>query len=364
MTLGDKFLAVLSSSRQFPLKGENSISNIVDATIRTNQQGSANRWDYRKWINDMEELGFLYVDIIKRKIFVEPQSLDRSVNSPNALLLNGARTPDFIARLRSQAKDHKLTIHENAYDPYYPAKIKVAGGENDLAGFANDLGISFASAPRTYDEALRVFSCSDIVKKWQFNDTTLEQGEEVHYFNPGNLQFDGSGPGSNFHYNLGRRETKYGRRYNMYRFHNNSLQVKADVDPRWAKWFCLARSKFALTYDEGEKLVLAPKFCRLPLPLARTLAMCGQKAPQEVSCHFGDSKIREFIEYREVPKIIAKLVFEKLGIPMNRPARVLRQTRHPSSNLEKKDAKKAEGKSPKAKLRESPIARLKLKRMK
>jgi hypothetical protein len=330
MNLGSKFLAVLSSSKKLPFLGENGISSIIDAINVGGGQGDGDDRKYLDFIYAMEELGFLYLDRKKNKVVVEPQSLIRSIHSPEELFLSGARIPDYLAKVRDLCNRHALSYHENEYDTILPFLVRVKGKEGQLTALAEELQVKLDPVPRAYYEALLTVDFRNLGESWKFNDTSSGrddgQNPEIRerFFNSSTLRYDGKCPSGNNHYNMGYRK-RYGMRYYMFKYAENSLKV-AEVEPRQAKWYCLSKRGFKLAYNNTSKVFYIPKYCPLPLGLARSLAMCSCMPPKQISLTANETerigfkkKAMDFLEYRNIPEIIANLVKHKMNMELHAP---------------------------------------------
>jgi hypothetical protein len=67
----DKFLGVLTSTRQLPFDGANGVFSIIDATIKGPGMSVETNWDYWMCLSTMQEQGFLRLDRGRRKVFIE-----------------------------------------------------------------------------------------------------------------------------------------------------------------------------------------------------------------------------------------------------------------------------------------------------
>ena len=331
MNLGNAFLTVLSSSKKLPFLGEHGISSIVDAIEVGSGQGDVDDRKYRELIYAMEELGFLYLDWKNNKVVVEPQSLVRSIHSPDEFFLSGARIPDYLAKIKELCRQHGLSYHENEYDAILPSRVKINGKEDRLTLLANELQVKLDPVPRAYHEALLTIDFRNLGEYWKFNDTSSDRGDgqnpetRVRFFNTRTLQFDGRGASGTNPYSMGRRK-RYGMHYYMFKYAGNSLKVAADVEPRLAKWYCLSKKGIKLAYNDDHHVVYIPKYCPLPLNLARSLAMCACMPPKNTSLAANvseglgfNSKTTDFLEYSKVPKLIANILSQKMDMQLHFP---------------------------------------------
>jgi len=318
------FLAVLSSSRQFPISGDNGVFSIIDAILRKRDSSESN-WNYWDWLHSMEDIGFVHIDRDNGKVQVEPCFLARSTSSENEAFLSGARTPSFLSELYVIATKLGIKIVSKSVNPFFPQRIKLIGVENSLINLATQLKIKISPLPLAYQLAVAAPAVSAIFEQWRFNDIVLEGNiipeEEggIRFFNPQNLRYDGAPPSISTPYVLGMRK-KFGRHFNMYCCKDdNYFQVSTDVSVGYAKWFCFVHSGAKLLYNKVRQTVVIPKHCRLPAVLGRSLALCCCTPPKELSRapFYGEykyigSSFDKYLEYEKVPEVIANIIADKL----------------------------------------------------
>ena len=289
---GDSFMAVLSSARELPLQGKNGAISVLDATITFGDIPDTGR--YWKWLLNMEEMGYLAIDLERKKVAVEGQFLCRSCVEDNEVYLSGARTPDFTRFIKNTCDRYSLYLDVDRYSQSYPNRIRIRGSEANLRKLANEAKLPLSDAPTSYILALHKVALSDLVETRKleergladtrfpdmisavqglsecFTTTRLEPGDsELQFFNPLSLKYDGNPPSEGEPYVLGRRN-RYGRHDNLYRRVNGQpVQVCTDIGRRHAKYYCLASAGVLLGYNPLRKALLVPKYCRIPLPLAR-----------------------------------------------------------------------------------------------
>lgn len=342
----DKFLGVLTSTRQLPFDGANGVFSIIDATINGPGVSVETNWDYWMCLSGMQELGFLRLDRSRRKVFIETPFVCRSATVPSEVYLCGARTPEFLRTLEIASVRQGVALSVQANGESFPSRICLKGNIETIQRLVEQFDISFSGIPASYQFATREICASYLLTKKRFqggscpdvsnatirqaidnllsffNTTDISQpNDDISFFNPMSLKYDGKPPSREHPYVLGKRNY-HGMHNNLYRIGDNgSIQVCSDISKKFAKYYCLSRANCKLGYNEHRLAVLVPKYCRLPLLMARALTMCQCLPPREVSLSNEDLNMlgmnkasNEFLEYGGVPEVIKKIIETSLNM--------------------------------------------------
>lgn len=342
----DKFLGVLTSTRQLPFDGANGVFSIIDATIKGPGVSVETNWDYWMCLSTMQEQGFLRLDRGKRKVFIEAPFVCRSATVPNEAYLCGARTPEFLKIFETVSVQNGVALSIQPNGASLPSRICLKGNIATIQNLAKQFDVPFSVIPASYLIAIREICVSDLLteKRLQgvsfadvpnmtisqaidnlsnfFNTTDINQpDDDISYFSPMSLKYDGKSPSQEHPYVLGKRNYQ-GIHNNLYRLgENGSIQVCPDISKEFAKYYCLSIANFKPGYNERHQAVLVPKYCRLPLSLARALTLCQCLPPREVFLpdvdlnKLGLNKAsHEFLEYQGVPEVIKKIIETRLNM--------------------------------------------------
>ena len=180
---GDSFMAVLSSARELPLQGKNGAISVLDATITFGDIPDTGR--YWKWLLNMEEMGYLAIDLERKKVAVEGQFLCRSCVEDNEVYLSGARTPDFTRFIKNTCDRYSLYLDVDRYSQSYPNRIRIRGSEANLRKLANEAKLPLSDAPTSYILALHKVALSDLVETRKLEERGLEHQWIEERFIPG-----------------------------------------------------------------------------------------------------------------------------------------------------------------------------------
>jgi len=342
----DKFLGVLTSTRSLPFDGANGVFSIIDATIRGQDIVARTKWDYWEWLSDMEEQGFLRIDRRKKKVFIETPFTCRSITNQREVYLCGARTPEFLNELDSTSQQQGVVFNAEQLGFSFPSRISIKGNIKKIQKFVENFGLPFSKTPIAYQIAIKEVKRSDLIDENQLqNSINIEMsfssirnafdrlstlfhntdiflpGSEISFFNPVSLKYDGNPPTKENPCVLGKRNYQ-GIHDNLYRLaENGSIQVCPDISKQFAKYYCLSIGKCKLGYNDQRQAVIVPKYCRLPLSLARALTLCQCLPPRDVFLTYEDrvklgleKSSQEFLEYRGVPEVIRKLIETRLDM--------------------------------------------------
>lgn len=342
----DKFLGVLTSARQLPFDGASGVFSIIDATIRGPGATIETHWDYWMSLITLQEQGFLRLDKGRKKVLIEAPFVCRSVTVPNEVYLCGARTPEFLKTCATTSKQHGVAFSVKSNGPSLPSQIRLKGNIVTIQNLVQNFDLPFSYIPVSYQTAIQEIYVTDLLdgKRLQgasasdvpsttiskavdnltcfFNTTDITQpDDDISFFNPVSLKYDGKPPTESNPYVHGRRNYQ-GIHNNLYRLaENGSIQVCTNISKEYAKYYCLSRANCKLGYNEQRRVVLVPKYCRLPLPFARALTLCQCLPPREVHLTDGDLRklgmvrsSREFLEYQGVPAVIRKIIETRLDI--------------------------------------------------
>jgi hypothetical protein len=351
-TFGDLFIAILSSAESIPLEGSNSVFSVIDTLKKPSELFINNQWDYWNWLLNLEEMGFLDIDIDKKKVHIEPQLLCRSITSKDEFYVNGARTPEFINKLEELSYELELSFYVDAGEIIYPSRISIKGDENKIKLLADELNFKFSLIPPAYTFCLRELTLSELIDSMRLEERNIEddilscidsfydlspslftttdidivqEGNEINYFNPYSLRYDGKKPSPECLLSLGRRSF-YGISNNLYYYSKDEeFKVCTRVSKKLAKYICMSRAGIRLGCNKHKHTVLVPKFCRLPRRFAQALTHCQNIPPREIELDNGKIEllglsvsVNPFLEYQGVPDVIQNLIGTRLNIEIQK----------------------------------------------
>ena len=347
-SFGDLFIAILSSAESIPLEGSNSVFSVIDSLKRPSELSSDNRWDYWNWLQNLEEMGFLAIDNDKKKVHIEHQFLCRSINTKDEFYVSGARTPEYVNKLEELSYELKLSFYIDAGEMIYPSRISIKGDEDEIKLLANELNLGFSVFPFAYTLCIKDLTLSELIDPKRLEEKRIEddilsgvdsyydltssfftttdidivqEGNEISFFNPYSLKYDGKKPSPECVLTLGRRSF-YGISNNLYYYtEDKTFKVCTKVLKNLAKYICLSKAGIRLGRCERKHTVLVPKFCRLPRRFAQALSHCQNIPPREIELDSHEigllgfsASVNPFLEYQGIPDLIQNLISTRLNI--------------------------------------------------
>ena len=304
-------------------------AHIQELTRRIGSEDRRPRYFETSTIMILQALGYATIDFSDGAgmVWVAPRFLARlpAVGRPRAILV-GHRTTDTEQSLCDACADVPGAVFTVADDDkvwtFNPRRLAVeVNSEEDLATIANAIEARFDPEPAAW-RVLQVASTLDDYR----SSLQWRRQKDVNWarrcFDPqaviwGEGQTDSDGL-SEFTDPLTQRRNYRLRRKDMI----------ADVERYWGCYIALAACNRDVILFDGSA-VLVPVGARLPAPFEAGMTLCGGYAPRLVSLDPEPNGPTEFLQYRDVPRVLADLATAKLGQRLL-PSRPFRRHFHDS----------------------------------